>query len=178
MLYMVGGAPRAGKSLLGQQVAARLRVGWVATDVLQSLLKEQGAASWDATPEAIAATADSFLPHLERFIWGISSLADDYLIEGVHFLPKQVAALSSQYPVRSVFLGRSRLDLAQLDEFPGRSRGYASLPLEIRRQIVADVPPWSDFVAQQAGAFGCRYVDTSDDFVSRMMEAELFLTAR
>jgi hypothetical protein len=177
MIYLVGGAPRSGKSILGQQVAARLRVGWVATDVLRSLLKDEGAADWDASPEAISATAEWFLPHLERFIWGISSLADDYLIEGVHFLPRQAAALSSQYQVRSVFLGRSTFNLAQFDEFPGRSQGYASLPLAIRQQIVEDVPCWSEFVAREAGRFGCRYVDTSDDFVSRVREAELCLSA-
>jgi hypothetical protein len=178
MIYLVGGAPRTGKTILAQQVAARLRVGWVATDVLRSLLKDEEAAGWDASPEAISATAEWFFPHLKRFIWGISSLADDYLIEGVHLLPKQAAALSSQHQVRSVFLGRSRLNLAQFDEFPGRSRGYGSLPLEIRQQIVQDVPQWSEFVAREARAFKFRYVDTSDDFVSRVKEAEVFLTTK
>ena len=80
MIYLVGGAPRAGKSILGQQVAARRHVGWVATDVLRSLLNDEGAARWNASPEAISATAEWFLPYLERFISGISSLADDYLL--------------------------------------------------------------------------------------------------
>src|SRR5581483_11768961 len=45
---------------------------------------------------------------------GVSSLADHYLIEGVDFLPAQVARLSAQYPIRAVFLGCSQLTLEDL----------------------------------------------------------------
>ena len=37
MLYLVGGAPRAGKSILGQQISAKLKIGWVSTDLLMKL---------------------------------------------------------------------------------------------------------------------------------------------
>jgi predicted kinase len=57
VIYLVGGAPRSGKSILGQQVAAKLRIGWVATDVLRSMLKDEGAAAWDASPAAQPKTA-------------------------------------------------------------------------------------------------------------------------
>ena len=38
MIYLIGGAPRAGKSILGQQVAANLKIGWISTDLLLTLL--------------------------------------------------------------------------------------------------------------------------------------------
>jgi 2-phosphoglycerate kinase len=182
MIYLVGGAPRAGKSILGQQVARRLNIGWVATDVLRTMLVEAGlpqaaAASWDASPEAIAGAADWFFPHLERFAWGIGSLADSYLIEGVHFLPRHVAALGQRLAVRSVFIGCSQLTLERFEQFPGRSRGYAGLPADFKRQIVADVPRWSSFIAREAQAAGCPYVDTSADFAAQLAEAERVLVA-
>lgn len=62
MIYLVGGAPRSGKSVLGQQVAAHLNIGWVATDVLRSLLRAEGDEEWDATPKAITNTADWLFP--------------------------------------------------------------------------------------------------------------------
>jgi hypothetical protein len=64
-----------------------------------------------------------------------------------------------------------------LINFQGGRAGYATLPVEIRRQIVRDVPLWSELVAHEARAFGCRYIDTSDDFASRLGEAGLFLAA-
>ena len=34
MIYFVGGAPRVGKSILGRRLSAKLKVGWVSTDLL------------------------------------------------------------------------------------------------------------------------------------------------
>jgi hypothetical protein len=131
---------------------------------------------WDAVPEAITANAEWFFPYLERFVWGVSSLAGHYVIEGVDFLPAQVAQLSARYPIRAVFLGCSRLTLEGLTQFPGRSPGYGSLPEAQRRQIVEDVPRWSAFIRQEADRFGYTYVDMVGDFPQRLAEAEMVLT--
>jgi hypothetical protein len=180
MIYLIGGAPRVGKSILCQQVSAKLQVGWISTDLLMELLrakKEEGVkVEWNATPEAIMADAEWFFPYFERFIWGVSSLAENYVIEGVDFLPAQVVKLSSQNQIRSIFLGRSQMTLKTFDQFPGRSRGYSSLPEEMRLQIVRDVPLWSEFIRQEAERFGYPYFDMIGDFPQRLNEAEAMLT--
>ena len=180
MIYLIGGAPRAGKSILGQRLCTTLKVGWVSTDLLMELLRVANAAGrkmkWDAAPEAITASAEWFFPYLERFVWGVNSLADHYVIEGVDFLPAQVAQLSTQYPIRTVFLGCSRLTLEGFTQFSGRS-GYGSLPEAQRRQIVEDVPRWSAFIRQEAERFGYAYVDMVSDFSQRLAEAEMVLTS-
>jgi hypothetical protein len=119
--------------------------------------------------------AQWFYPYLERFIWGVSSLAENYVIEGVGFLPAQVLQLSAQYQIRSVFLGCSQMTLETFDQFPGRSRGYSGLPEEMRRQIVRDVPLWSEFIPQEAERFGYPYFDMSGDFRQCLKEAEALL---
>jgi hypothetical protein len=179
MIYLVGGAPRAGKSILGQRLCTTLKVGWISTDLLMELLRVANAAGrkmkWDADREAITASAEWFFPYLERFMWGVSSLADHYVIEGVDFLPAQVAQLSTQYAIRAVFLGCSRLTLEDFNQFSGRS-GYGSLPEALRRQIVEDVPRWSAFIRQEAERFGYAYFDMVSDFSQRLAEAESVLT--
>jgi hypothetical protein len=179
MIYLRGGAPRAGKSILAQKLAAQLRIGWISTDLLTEILKAKNVPGlqhkWDATPEAVTATSEWFFPCLERFVWGVNSMTDNYLIEGVSFLPAQVAELSDQYPIHSVFLGCSQMTLEKFDKFPGHSRGYADLPEETRRQFAHDVPLWSEFIRQEAVAWNCRYIDMSDDFSSRLAEAEAVL---
>jgi len=165
MIYLIGGAPRAGKSLLSQQLCTTLNIGWVSTDLLNAAGRKM---KWDAAPEAITANAEWFFPYLERFVWGVSSLAGHYAIEGVDFLPAQVAQLSARYPVRAVFLGCSRLTLEGLTQFPGRLPGYGSLPEAQRRQIVEDVPRWSAFIRQEADRFGYTYVDMVGDFPQRL----------
>ena len=130
---------------------------------------------WNAAPEAVTASAEWFFPYLERFIWGVSSMAEQYVIEGVAFLPGQVAQLSLQYQLRSVFLGCSRMTLESLDQFPGHSAGYGYLPEAMRRQIAQDVPLMSEFFRQQAERFGYPYVDMVSDFPQRLHEAEAVL---
>ena len=82
MIYLVGGAPRAGKSILCQQVSSRLKIGWISTDLLMELLRvknEEGRKTeWNAAPEAITANAQWFSPYLERFVWGVSSMPRCY----------------------------------------------------------------------------------------------------
>jgi len=179
VIYLIGGAPRAGKSILCQQVSAKLKVGWISTDLLVELLrlkKEEGVKTqWNAAPKAIIEDAQWFYPYLERLIWGASSLAENYVIEGVDFLPAQVVLLSAQYPIRSVFLGCSQMTLETFEQFPGRSRGYSGLPEEMRRQIVRDVPLWSEFIRQEAGRFSLSYFDMSGDFMQCLKEAETLL---
>lgn len=180
MIYLIGGAPRAGKSILAQQIAAKLQIGWISTDLLWEVLRVKDVdgtkIEWNAAPEAIAAKAEWFFPCLQRFVWGVSSMAESYVIEGVDFLPAQVARLSAQYHVRPVFLGCAKMTLERLDGFPGRSPGYAFLPEATRRQIAQDVPLWSAFVRQEAERFGYPYVDMSDDFPSRLSKATEVLT--
>jgi hypothetical protein len=180
VIYLVGGAPRAGKSILGQQVAANLKTSWISTDLLVDLLRvndETIKAEWNATSQAIKGTAEWFFPYLRRFVWGASSLAENYLIEGVDFLPAQVKQLSAQYQIRAVFLGCSEMTLEKFDQFPGRSVGYGGLPEELRRQFAKDVPLWSEFIRQECEDFGYPYVDMANDFPNRLMQAESILTS-
>jgi 2-phosphoglycerate kinase len=180
VIYLVGGAPRVGKSIFGQQIAAHLKIGWISTDLLVDIMRvnhETLKAEWNATPEAIKATAEWFYPYLERFVWGVSSQAENYLIEGVNFLPDQVKQLAAYYEIRVVFLGCSQMTLEKFDQFPGRSVGYSNLPEELRRQFAKDVPLWSEFIRQECESFGYPYVDTANDFQNRLLEAESILTA-
>jgi chloramphenicol 3-O-phosphotransferase len=179
MIYLIGGAPRTGKSILAQQLAADLKAGWISTDLLIEVLKakqvEGMQATWDATPAAITAEAAWFFPCLERFVWGVGGMAENYVIEGVHFLPAQVAELSSRYQVRSVFLGCSAMTLERFDNFPGHSPGYAFLPEEMRRQMANDIPHWSELISHEAARFNLPYIDTSDDFPTRLTRATAHL---
>lgn len=181
MIYLIGGAPRTGKSILGQQVATHLRTSWISTDLLHELLRVKNVpgvvTEWNASPKHIASTAEWFYPCLERFVSGVHYMAENYVIEGVTILPTQVAQLTKNYPIRFIFLGCSAMTLARFDAFPGRSPAYGQLPLEMRQQFAHDIPQWSEFIKQEAARFGYPYVDMKDNFEMRLQEAEAILTA-
>lgn len=180
MIYMIGGAPRTGKSILCQKLSARLGIGWISTDLLMEVLRSKNAegikTEWDASPEAIIAAAEWSFPYIERFVWGVSSMASDYVIEGVDFLPLQVVQLSRQYEMRSIFLGCSRMTPEIFDQYPGKSKGYINLPEETRHQFADDISRWSEVIKREAKQAGCPYIDTSNNFHSSMLEAENLLT--
>jgi hypothetical protein len=133
MIYFIGGAPRTGKTILGQQISKKLKIGWISTDLIWEVLKVKNVPGtnikWDASPQAITEIAEWFFPCLERFVRGVSSQAEHYLIEGVAFLPAQIAQLSGKYHVRALFLGCSKMTLERFDRFPGHSIGYSYLPV-------------------------------------------------
>ena len=179
MIYLIGGAPRAGKSTLCQQLSAKLGIGWISTDLLMEVLRSKNVegkkTTWDASPEAITAAAEWSFPYIERFIWGVNSMADEYIIEGVDFLPSQAAQLSRKYEIRSIFLGCSKMTLETFDQYPGKSKGYANLPTEMCIQFAHDIPRWSEFIQHEAERFDYPYIDTSDDFPSQLSESEIRL---
>jgi hypothetical protein len=179
MIYLVGGAPRTGKSILAQRTAATLATSWISTDVLKEVLRVQTPGipgiHWNEHA-TIAPTADWFFPYLECFIWAVSSMVDHYVIEGVDFLPAQVATIATQHPVRCVFLGCSAMTHERFAQFPGLSPGYLGLPHDLQQQIVQHVPTHSELIRREANHFGYPYIDMSDDFQTRLREAEATLT--
>lgn len=181
MIYLIGGAPRSGKTLLAQRLARKLGAGWISTDLLRDLVKvkidEGPPVVWDASPQAIIAWADWFFPCLNRFVWGVNSLSDHYIIEGVHFLPIQAAELGDRFSIRALFIGCSTMSVDKLDQFPGRSQGYAALPSGIKEQIAADVPLWSRFIEREANKVGYPFLDMADDFERHVTRAERLLTS-
>jgi len=69
------------------------------------------------------------------------------------------------------------MTLQTFDQFPGHSLGYSHLPEELRRQIVTNVPLWSQFIRQESERFGQLYFDMSENFDQQLNAAELALAA-
>ena len=61
MIYLIGGAPRVGKTILSQQISTKLHIGWISTDLLMTLLSltnvEGIKTKWDAAPTALVTNA-------------------------------------------------------------------------------------------------------------------------
>ena len=70
------------------------------------------------------------------------------------------------------------MTLKDFDQYPGRSPGYGFLPVEVRQQIVQDVPLWSEFIRQQSEQAGISYVDMSGSFTQHLQEARNILIGK
>ena len=101
-------------------------------------------------------------------------MSDSYVIEGVGCLPADRAPFRAVSATRFI-PGVFQNDTGFIDRFPGRSLGYSGLPTGIWIRFAQDIPHWSAYVRQEAERFGCAYMDMSDDFPARLLDAEAFL---
>jgi 2-phosphoglycerate kinase len=119
MLYLIGGAPRVGKSIIAQQLMKEKGVPWLSTDVLRSIC-------YDLTPEALReefypyvgvtdnnvvfsqpvdvivkqqiTEAESMKSSIKTFIKHQIDVRDNFILEGVHLLPKHIIDFYNENP--------------------------------------------------------------------------------
>jgi len=108
MLYLIGGAPRCGKTTFSKKLAAKKRIPWISTDLIESIVAEYmspdeirkglpTANVCTASPQESLRTeiisAKTLWPGTKRFIKALLKWRHDYVIEGVHLLPQYVHEL-------------------------------------------------------------------------------------
>lgn len=119
MLYLIGGAPRVGKSVIAKQLMKETGAPWLSTDVLRSVISEvvpeesrkklfpyAGATDDDvvfAEPiDTIVAQqfaeACSMKVGLDKFMQHQLDVHDDFILEGVHLLPEHIADFYKKHP--------------------------------------------------------------------------------
>jgi len=153
MLYLVGGASRAGKSTLADRMRTRHGVPWFALDALKMGLF-LGAPDLGVHPEHDdLATADLMWPILRPMLENLIFDGRDYLVEGVNLRPETVAAFRSETeaPVSTVFLGYPEIDLAAK-----------------RRQVADGAGQYNDWLNRMGEAYIAEYLEESRRFSAHL----------
>jgi hypothetical protein len=163
---VLGGPPRCGKTLLAQRLALDHGIGWLSTDTIRDVVAMQLPALYTSVgpgdphdPEA-----DLFFPYFRKVVESCHYLVDDYLIEGVGFLPRHVAALSNEFELRSVFVGMRRVQLETLLATEGRNQWHRTLDEATLAIVPAWIESWSRQIESECGRLGVSYVELSNDF--------------
>lgn len=129
MIYLVGGAPRTGKSIISNLLMRQLSVSWLSTDVLRTVINdvtspEERAAKFpyggftsadQLTEMQVKQMVDWQITETNSLQTCINSLIrhqigvhDNQILEGVHILPQHVRALmddpACKEQVRAVFI--------------------------------------------------------------------------
>lgn len=162
MLYLLGGAPRCGKSLLARRINRERGLPVVSTDLLRGVLIPLLPALKEAMDARdVEREADLFYPHLRQAALVLDLQVRDALIEGVGFLPRHVVALRDRVPmeIRACFLGRSSATVADLFAHPTEHRIYERLSDDERQHVARRVVAWSLMVAQECAELGLPFID-------------------
>lgn len=117
MVYLIGGAPRTGKSIIAHRLMSELTVPWISTDVLRAMvhdltpegerLRKFPFKGFDSNDELSALAilemvryqvveAQSLELCLGSLVRHQIAVRDDQIIEGVHLLPEHVKKMMEE----------------------------------------------------------------------------------
>jgi hypothetical protein len=124
ILYLVGGAPRVGKSVLAQRLLKTEGIPWLPTDVLRTVLRRvlPELDAVDQDPADAAQLAELMYPHIEQAAEVCAEEAGQFLIEGFELSPSYPARLQAALvgtTVRSCFLGHCGFSADDLASYRG-----------------------------------------------------------
>jgi predicted kinase len=124
MLYLVGGAPRVGKSAFAQRLLETDRIPWLPTDVVRTVLRRvvPELDAVDQDPVDAARLAEVMYPHIEQAAEVCAEEAERFLIEGFELAPSYPARLRAALEgirVRACFLGDRTLSADDLASYRG-----------------------------------------------------------
>ena len=130
MIYLIGGPPKCGKTILAKKLSKSFGMPWVSTDTLQCVIKpymnkedfsKKFPASYQRGKnndekyskyslgeiiEAYRRQAETVYQAIDMFTICEITDGNDFIIEGYHIEPELVSELGLKYPekVRSIFL--------------------------------------------------------------------------
>lgn len=180
MLYLIGGAPRVGKSTLAQLLLNKEGVAYIDIDWIISMLMFAAPhlgikyAPEFSTQEFIQ-KAENFFPFLYQFIKYNQFVVDKYTIEGDSLLPTQVHQLQKEFSIKACFLGVSTLKLETLLQYPSKNNWIKVLTKEDLSKLCDWSVSVSNFLQKECEPYEIPYFDLSKDYQKTFEKAYTYL---
>ena len=182
MLYIVGGAPRAGKSILAQRMLDEQKVAYFPTDILMlglaTAMPELGLKPTDSA----RTRAPLMWPILRAMAVTILENGEDYLLEGDVLMPAHVVELRERFgsAVRSCFIGYETVDsLAKVRDIRRHAAGKQDWTNECDDshllRIVGEFKSLSEHLRTECAKCELAYFDGSADLFAAVEQAAAYL---
>jgi 2-phosphoglycerate kinase len=137
MFYLIGGAPRSGKTTLAKKLALKTGIPWVSTDTLESIVMEYTSRESidDLFPKSLmrrqtnqsndemyttyssGQIVNAYLTqgkNLERaievFVECEAKYKHEFILEGHHIHPEFVTHLKERFELKAIFVGRDSVE--------------------------------------------------------------------
>jgi 2-phosphoglycerate kinase len=204
MIYLIGGAPRGGKSILSRKLSKTLNVPYISTDNLRlAVLPYFKGKDKDKNFPFIkmfdSAAIDKFFLKYSgqeqlkadlaeaKSTWsGIKSLIDhllvckmDYIIEGVHLLPSFVKEYKTNKNVKIVFLAKSNKEKIYQDLLKHVNNNdwlTGNTKNKNTIQMAAEsLAYYGKFFLKETEKYGFKCFNTEDNFLDKIRKASNYL---
>jgi hypothetical protein len=181
VVYLVGGAPRVGKSSLAQRLLAIDGIPWLPTDVLRTVLRRvlPELDAIDQDPVDASVLAEFMYPHVEQAAEVCAEEAERFLIEGFELAPSYLARLRAALEpteVRACFLGHGLYSVADLAGYRGPKPQHHGASAEELREAAGWIRQRSRQLRDECADAGVPYVDVGEvGFQAAMIDARHLL---
>jgi 2-phosphoglycerate kinase len=171
MLYIIGGASRAGKSTISRELMAETGIPCFSLDILMMGMANGLPKSGVNPDDPEFRNAGLMWPVLRSMLVNILETESDYIIEGYTILPEHAAGIQRLFPeqVRACFIGYTHIDpdkkLKEIREYSGLPNDWAitSSDGEVLELIERSVR-YSAYLESECKKYDIPYFDQSEDF--------------
>ena len=194
MIYLIGGAPRVGKSIIAKNIAARQKAELILTDdvcnaIVETLSPEEkrmrfpfpgfsGTASENTfTPEEYAefqlTSARSLEQSLNTIVTRALTEHRNLVVEGVYLLPEHVHRLMTQHgstKFSTLFIGSSDVErtVKGIMNDMSPNNWMRESDIGVIRQVAAFIAAFSKYIHEEALAYDLPYQERTEDFEGDM----------
>ncbi len=182
MLFLIGGAARAGKTILARRICAGRGAAHISIDTviarLATTMPELGLEIRDPARKR----AEIVWPVLRAIAENSSRASTEFLLEGDALLPSQAASVIQARPgaVKACFIGYAHANpetkLREIRRYAaGRDDWTHELGDAALLKLIGELRTFSGYLRSECGRHGVAYFDASDRFAIALQDAESYL---
>jgi len=171
MLYLLGGAPRTGKSIIARKFVAEKQIPFFSIDALTTILEESLPNLGIKHGQPFISKAENLWPALKSLLVHLIEEEPDYLIEGDAFLPKHIPELEKKYKneVKVCFTGFTKISpqdkLREIRKFSGYKDDWTKGRSDERMlKAIKSMIEFSQYLKKESKKFNIKYFEISDNF--------------
>jgi hypothetical protein len=172
---MLGGASRAGKSIISREFLVEENIPYFSLDFLMMSLVNGMPALGIDPDEASVITGEKMWPLVEAMAANIIDVGTNYLIEGDTLLPKHVHTLVQRYgpTVRACFVGYTAIEphikLKEIRKFRSGSGDWVR-PLSDTEDLdlIRTMIEFSRYLRSECTQYNLPYFDNSNNFIENI----------
>jgi hypothetical protein len=184
VLIIVGGAPRAGKSILAQRMLAARKLAYFPTDILMMGIANAMPESGLKLRDPARARAAIMWPMLRAMATTIVENGDDYLLEGDVLMPSHAVELRELFgpAIRSCFMGYASVDaeakMRDIRQFAVGKRDWTNECDDAHLlRLVCEFGEFSQRLRDECREMRLRYFDGSQSFHGAIAAAAAYLAS-
>jgi adenylate kinase family enzyme len=176
MIYLIGGAPRGGKSTFAKLLSKKLKISLIETDLLTDIFQKNApeyGLKYDSDYELRKLKFDPILKSLIKYF---EENNEDQIIEGDMILVENLDQyLKISKNIRPIFFGFDTVDLKtkiqNCLDYPNYNDWFIELETNEQQNIIRGLIDWSKKIKEICIKNNINYVDTSNKFAQKIQDA-------